>query len=69
MAGLRAVPDGLRELSGALSPFYASGALSWGQAKPVIPMAPEVADQIVAELLVAVEVAIRAGEGAMCECE
>jgi hypothetical protein len=32
-------------------------------------MAPEVADQIVAELLVAVEAAIRAGEGAMCECE
>lgn len=69
MAGLRAVPEGLRELSGALSPFYASGALSWGQGRPVVPMAPEVADQIVVELLVAVEAAIRAGEGAMCECE
>ena len=69
MAGLRAVPEGLRELSGALSPFYASGALSWGQGRPVIPMAPEVADQIVVELLVAVEAAIRAGEGVMCECE
>lgn len=62
MAGLRAVPDGLRELSGALNPFYASGALSWGQGRPVIPMVPEVADQIVAELLVAVDAAIRAGE-------
>lgn len=65
MAGLRDVPEELRKLAGALSPFYASGALSWGQGRPVIPMAPEVADQIVAELLVAVEAAIRAGEGAM----
>lgn len=69
MAGLRDMPEGLRELAGALSPFYASGALSWGQGRPILPMAPEVADQIVAELLVAVEAAIRAGEGAMCECE
>ncbi|MBD3831945.1 MAG: hypothetical protein IE910_01120 [Brevundimonas sp.] len=69
MAGLRAVPDGLRELSGALSPFYASGALSWGQGRPVIPMALEVSDQIVAELLVAVEAAIGVGEGAMDVCE
>ena len=69
MAGLRDMPEGLPELTGALSPFYASGALSWGQGRPVVPMAPEVADQIVAELLVAVEAAIRAGEGAMCESE
>lgn len=69
MAGLRAVPDGLRELSGALSPFYASGALSWGQGRPDIPMAPEVADQIVAELLFAIAAAIRAEQKATYECE
>lgn len=69
MAGLRDMPEGLRELTGALSPFYASGALSWGQGRPVVPMAPEAADQIVAELLVAVEAAIRPGEGATYVCE
>lgn len=69
MAGLRDMPEGLRELAGALSPFYASGVLSWGQGRPPIPMAPEVADQTVAELLVAVEAAIRAGEGATYVCE
>lgn len=69
MAGLRDTPEGLAKLAAALSPSYASGALSWGQGGPAIRMAPEVADQIVAELLVAVEAAIRAGEGATYECE
>lgn len=69
VAGLREMLEGLRELAGALSPLYASGALSWGQGGPAIPMAPEVADQIVAELLIAVEAAIGAGEGALDVCE
>lgn len=64
MAGLGDLPDGLEELAGALSPFYASGALSWGQGGSVTPMAPEVADQIAAELLDVVEMAIRAGREA-----
>lgn len=64
IAGLYDMPEGLRELAGALSPFYASGDLSWGQGRPIVPMAPEVADQIVAELLDAVEAAIGAGQEA-----
>lgn len=69
MAGLRDIPAGLRELAGALSPFYASGALSWGQGGTVIPMAPEVADRIVAVLLDVVEAAIRAGQEATYACD
>lgn len=69
MAGLGDLPAGLAELAGALSPFYASGALSWGQGGSDTPMAPEVADQIVSELLDAVEAAIRAGREAMYERE
>lgn len=69
MAGLRDMPEGLAKLAAALSPHYATGALSWGQGRPVVPMASEGADQIIAELLAAVEAAIRAGEGAMYECE
>lgn len=69
IAGLRDMREGLVNLAAALSSHYAAGALSWGQGSPFVPMASEVADQIVAELLAAVEAAIRAGGGAMYECE
>lgn len=58
MAGLRHLPDRLSELTDALSPLYASGALSFGQGKPVLLMAPEVADEVIGGLLAAVAAAM-----------
>ena len=58
MAGLRRLPDGLPQLIAALSPLYASGALSFGQGKPVLLMTPEAADKVVSALLSAVAAAM-----------
>lgn len=58
MAGLRHLPDGLPQLTAALSPLYASGALSFGQGRPVLLMTPEAADKVVGGLLSAVVAAI-----------
>ena len=58
MAGLRHLPDGLPQLISTLSPLYASGALSFGQGKPVLLMTPESADEVVGELLSAVAIAM-----------
>lgn len=58
MAGLRHLPDGLPQLIAALSPLYASGALSFGQGKPVLLMTPETADEVVGGLLWAVVTAM-----------
>ncbi|MNT49176.1 hypothetical protein D3C72_1860100 [compost metagenome] len=58
MAGLRHLPDGLPQLITALSPLYASGALSFGQGGPVLLMAPETADEVVGGLLSAVATAM-----------
>ncbi|MFZ4166036.1 hypothetical protein [Brevundimonas sp. NPDC058933] len=58
MAGLRHLPDGLLQLIAALSPLYASGALSFGQGKPVLLMTPENADEVVGGLLSAVVAAM-----------
>lgn len=53
-AGLRHLPDGLPQLITALSPLYASGALSFGQGRPVLLMTPGAADDVVGGLLSAV---------------
>lgn len=58
MAGLRHLPDGLPQLITALSPLYASGALSFGQGGPVLLMTPETADEVVSGLLSAVATAM-----------
>jgi hypothetical protein len=58
MAGLRHLPDGLPQLTAALSPLYASGALSFGQGRPVLLMTPEAADKVAGGLLSAVVAAI-----------
>lgn len=58
MAGLRRLPDGLPQLTAALSPLYASGALSFGQGRPVLLMTPEAADKVVSGLLSAVAAAM-----------
>ena len=54
MAGLRHLPDGLPQLIAALSPLYASGALSFGQGL----MTLENADEVVGGLLSAVVTAM-----------
>lgn len=61
-AGLENVPKDIRELADVLSPLYASGALSHGLAKPVVPLPPIVADRAIAELLTTVETIIADGE-------
>lgn len=58
MAGLHHLPDGLPQLVAALSPLYASGALSFGQGKPVLLMTPEAADKAISGLLTAVAAAM-----------
>jgi hypothetical protein len=58
MAGLRRLPDGLPQLIAALSPLYASGALSFGQGRPLLLMTPETADEVVGGLLSAVAAAM-----------
>ncbi|UQV18101.1 hypothetical protein MU852_15315 [Brevundimonas albigilva] len=58
MAGLRHLPDGLPQLIATLSPLYASGALSFGQGKPVLLMTPETAEEVVGGLLSAVATAM-----------
>lgn len=58
MAGLRHLPDGLPQLIAALSPLYASGALSFGQGKPVLLMTLENADEVIGGLLSAVVTAM-----------
>lgn len=58
MAGLRHLPDGLPQLIAALSPLYASGALSFGQGRPALLMTPEAADEVVGGLLSAVVTAM-----------
>lgn len=57
-AGLKDVPEGMRELAGVLSPLYATGALSRGVARPLMPLPPTAADQAIAELLTTVETII-----------
>ena len=58
MAGLHHLPDGLPQLVAALSPLYASGALSFGQGKPVLLMKPEATDKVIGGLLSAVAAAM-----------
>lgn len=57
MLKFEGVPDGIAELAGVLGPLYGSGALRSG-IKPNLPLPPEVADQVISELLSAVEAAI-----------
>lgn len=64
MAGLRHLPDALPHLITALSPLYASGALSFGQGRPVLLMTPEAADEVVGGLLSAVATAMDDNEQA-----
>tara|TARA_R110002051_G_scaffold128516_1_gene202207 strand:- start:712 stop:1077 length:366 start_codon:yes stop_codon:yes gene_type:complete len=61
-AGLKDVPEGMRELADVLSPRYASGALSRGLARPEMPLPPTAADRAIAELLTTVETIIADGE-------
>lgn len=57
-AGLKDIPDGIRELADVLGPLYASGALSRGMANPVMPLPPAAADRAISELLTTVETII-----------
>jgi hypothetical protein len=59
-AGLKDLPEGIRELSHVLSPLYASGALSRNAVCPVMPLPPNAADQAISQLLTTVEVMIGA---------
>ena len=61
MLGLEGIPEHLPELAAALSPHYASGALSRDLIEPALPVARDIAHQTVSELLVAVEAAIGFG--------
>jgi hypothetical protein len=61
-AGLKDIPDGIRELADLLSPLYASGALSRGIANPVMPLTPPAADEAIAEFLETVETIIADGK-------
>jgi hypothetical protein len=61
-AGLKDIPDGIRELADLLGPLYAFGALSRGLASPVMPLPPPAADLAIAELLTTVETIIADGE-------
>lgn len=56
--GFRGVPDGLADLAAILGPLYASGALRSGSVKPELPLSPDAADQVICELLDAVETAM-----------
>lgn len=62
LAGLKDIPNGLRELADLLGPHYASGALSRGLARPVLPLPPPAADRAIAELLTTVETIIANGK-------
>lgn len=57
MLGFEGVPEGIAELAAVLGPLYGSGALRSGK-KPTLPLPPEVADQVIRDLLSAVEAAI-----------
>lgn len=61
-AGLKDIPDGIRELADFLGPLYASGALSRGMVKPVMQLPPTAADRAIAALLTTVETIIADGE-------
>lgn len=58
-AGLKDVPEGVSRLAEALSPLYASGALSQGVANPAIAMSAIDAHQAIADLLLIVEAIIK----------
>ncbi|SPU54917.1 Uncharacterised protein [Brevundimonas vesicularis] len=62
MLGFEGVPDGITELATVLGPLYGSGALRTG-IKPDLPLPPDVADQIICDLLSAVEAAIATNSG------
>ncbi len=62
MLRLRGVPDGIAELAAVLGPLYGSGVLRTG-IKPNLPLPPEVADQVICDLLSAVEAAIGIDSG------
>lgn len=62
MLGFEGVPDGIAELAALLGPLYSSGALRSGT-KLSLPLLPEVADQVICDLLSAVEVAIGIDNG------
>lgn len=62
MLGFEGVPDGTAELAALLGPLYGSGALRSG-IKPDMPLPPEVADQVICDLLSAVEAAIGIDSG------
>jgi hypothetical protein len=62
MLGFRDVPNGVAELAAVLGPLYGSGALRSG-IKPNLPIPPEVADQVICDLLSAVEAAIGIDSG------
>ena len=62
MLGFEGVPNGIGDLAAVLGPLYGSGALRSG-IKPNLPISPEVADQVIRDLLSAVEAAIGIGSG------
>lgn len=62
MLGFKGVPDGIAELAAILGPLYGSGALRTGT-KPDLPLPPEVAEQVICDLLSAVEEAIGIDSG------
>lgn len=62
MLGFDGLPDGIGELAAVLGPLYGSGALRTGT-KPDLPLPPEVAEQVICDLLSAVEDAIGIDSG------
>ena len=55
MAGLKDIPKGIAQMAEALSPSYASGALSRGLGEPSCPLPPSEADEAIRDLLDAVK--------------
>lgn len=62
-AGLNEVPEGLPRLAEALSPLYATGALSRGLDNPAMVMSADDAHQVIADLLLMVEAIIGTERG------
>lgn len=58
MIGFRSVTDGIAELAAVLGPLYASGVLRSGTIRLDLSLPPDAADQVISDLLSAVEAAI-----------
>ena len=57
-AGLKDIPEGIRELTIVLGPPYASGALSRRLTDPILPLPPDATDLAISDLLATVEAVV-----------